>query len=39
MFLNLEKSDKKFYIPKDFCHSFKDYEGNPTNVIEQMDID
>jgi hypothetical protein len=39
MFLNLENSDKKFYIPKDFCNAFKDYDGNPTNVSEQMDID
>lgn len=39
MFLNLQLSEKKFYNPKDFCHAFKDYEGNPTNVSEQMDID
>jgi ubiquitin carboxyl-terminal hydrolase 9/24 len=39
MFLNLMNSDKKAYNPKSFCHSFKDYEGNPTNVSEQMDID
>ena len=32
-------SDKKAYSPKSFCMSFKDYEGNPTNVTEQMDID
>ncbi len=39
MFLNLRNSDKKFYNPKPFCHAFKDYDGNPTNVLEQMDID
>ncbi len=39
MFLNLEFSDRKFYNPKDFCHSFKNYEGQPTNVHEQMDIE
>ncbi len=39
MFLNLLNSDKKAYNPKSFCLSFKDYEGNPTNVNEQMDID
>ena len=22
-----------------FCHSFKDYDGNPTNVAIQMDVD
>ena len=39
MFLTLWHSDKKFYNPKDFCNAFKDYEGNPTNVTQQMDID
>ena len=39
MFMNLEYSDKKYYNPKAYCHSFKDYDGNPTNVVEQMDID
>lgn len=39
MFLNLQHSEKKFYNPKDFCHAIKDYEGNATNVAEQMDID
>lgn len=39
MLLNLQNSEKKYYNPRDFCHAFKDYEGNPTNVTEQMDID
>lgn len=25
--------------PKGFCHAFKDWEGNPTNVLEQMDVE
>jgi ubiquitin carboxyl-terminal hydrolase 9/24 len=33
MFMNLEYSEKKYYNPRPFCNSFKDYEGNPTNVI------
>jgi hypothetical protein len=37
--MNLEYSEKRYYNPKPFCNSFKDYEGNPTNVSEQMDID
>lgn len=37
--MNLMYSDKKAYNPKSFCLSFKDYEGNPTNVSQQMDID
>ncbi len=32
MFMNLIYSDKKAYNPKSFCISFKDYEGNSTNV-------
>ena len=32
LFMNLWQSDRKFYKPNDFCHAFKDYEGNPTNV-------
>ena len=39
MFLSLSFSETKYYNPQDFCYSFKDYEGNPTNVTEQMDID
>ena len=39
MFMNLMFSDRKAYNPKSFCMAFKDYEGNPTNVNEQMDID
>lgn len=25
--------------PKGYCHAFKDYEGNPVNVFEQMDVE
>jgi ubiquitin carboxyl-terminal hydrolase 9/24 len=25
--------------PKSYCHSFKDWEGQPVNVIEQMDVE
>ena len=39
MFYNLCFSEHKFYIPVDFCYAFKDYEGNPTKMNEQMDID
>ena len=31
-------SQKMYINPKAFCHSFKDFDGNPTNVIEQMDV-
>jgi ubiquitin carboxyl-terminal hydrolase 9/24 len=25
--------------PKSYCHAFKDWDGNPTNVLEQMDVE
>jgi hypothetical protein len=25
--------------PKGYCHALKDYDGNPTNVIVQMDVE
>ena len=37
MFYYLTYSDKKYYNPKSFVHSFKDYEGNPTNPNIQCD--
>jgi len=30
----MEMSDRSYFNPKDFCFSFKDFEGNPTNVRE-----
>ena len=30
------KSEKQYVNPKGFCHAFKDWEGQPTNVLEQM---
>jgi ubiquitin carboxyl-terminal hydrolase 9/24 len=34
MFIALNESEKQSYNPKGFCHAFKDYDGNPTNVYE-----
>jgi len=34
LFAGLLKSEKQYISPKAFCHSFKDWEGNPTNVLE-----
>lgn len=39
MFYNLMNSERKFYSPAGICHSLKNYDGEPTNVTEQMDID
>ena len=25
--------------PKSYCHAFKDWEGQPVNVFEQMDVE
>ena len=38
-FAYLSFSNKQYFNPSDFCHSFKDYDGNPTNIFEQMDAD
>jgi hypothetical protein len=32
LFGTLELSSKEYADPTDFCYSYKDYEGNPTNV-------
>lgn len=34
LFTGLLKSEKQYVSPKGFCHAFKDWEGNPTNVLE-----
>lgn len=39
LFAGLQKSEKQYVSPKGFCHAFKDWEGNPTNVLEQMDVE
>lgn len=36
---SLKRSQKQYYDPRSFCLAFKDYEGKPINVIEQMDVD
>eukprot|EP01083_Nonionella_stella_P103309 294895_1 len=33
----LQESEKQFCDPSSFCHSFKDFDGQPTNVSQQMD--
>ncbi|CAD8074991.1 unnamed protein product [Paramecium primaurelia] len=39
LFLALKYSQKQYHNPKKFCHAFKDLDGNPTNIFEQMDVD
>jgi ubiquitin C-terminal hydrolase len=37
MFTYLELTQRNEYNPIDFCHAFKDLDGNPTNVSIQQD--
>jgi ubiquitin carboxyl-terminal hydrolase 9/24 len=39
IFSALKESDKQYINPKAFTQSFKDWEGKPINVLEQMDVD
>lgn len=39
LFTGLLLSQKQYMNPKAWCHSFKDWDGNPTNVVEQMDVE
>ena len=39
MFVWLQHSHRKAYLPVDFCHAFKDWDGNPTNLYVQQDAD
>ena len=32
-------SQKMYVNPKKYCHAFKDWEGQPVNVFEQMDVE
>jgi hypothetical protein len=34
IFASLKESAKQYINPKDFCNAFKDWDGNPTNVME-----
>lgn len=38
-FLNLKFREIESYLNEDFFNAFKDYEGQPTNVEVQMDVD
>lgn len=39
LFAGLLKSERQYVNPKGFCHAFKDWEGQPTNVLEQVDVE
>ena len=37
MYTYLTYSNKSYFAPRDFCYSYKDFNGNPTNVRMQQD--
>lgn len=37
MFSHLQESEKAYYNAKGFCHAFKDWDGNPTDLLVQQD--
>ena len=37
--VSLQKSHQQYFDPRRFCMAYKDFEGNPVNVLEQMDVD
>ena len=39
IFAALRESEKQYFNPRGFTHAFKDWDGNPTNVLEQMDVE
>lgn len=39
LFAGLLLSQKMYVNPKNYCHAFKDWEGQPVNVFEQMDVE
>lgn len=38
MFAYLNKSEKQYFNPHQFCRNFKDWEGNPINTALQQDV-
>lgn len=38
MFANLQESEKQYYNPRSLCAAIKDWEGNPTDPLEQKDV-
>lgn len=39
MFSSLRSSERQYYSPRGFCAAFRDWEGRPVNVLQQMDAD
>lgn len=39
IFAFLHQSEQQYYNPQGFTNAFKDWDGQPTNVLIQMDVD
>lgn len=39
IFAHLQASEKQSYAPYGFCNAYKDWDGRPTNVHQQQDVD
>ena len=39
IFAFLNQSEQQYFNPQGFTNAFKDWDGNPTNVLIQMDVD
>ena len=37
MYYHLQFSQKKYFVPKEFCYSYKDFDGQPINTSIQED--
>ncbi len=37
LFGSLKFTDRKYYNPKEYCHSYKDWDNNPCDVRVQQD--
>ena len=39
IFGSLQESARQYVNPKDMCSAFKDWDDQPINVLEQMDVE
>eukprot|EP01130_Rhizamoeba_saxonica_P002958 TRINITY_DN1299_c0_g2_i1.p1 TRINITY_DN1299_c0_g2~~TRINITY_DN1299_c0_g2_i1.p1 ORF type:complete len:2014 (+),score=509.93 TRINITY_DN1299_c0_g2_i1:1-6042(+) len=37
LFAHLQESEKRYYDPISFCKTYKDFDGQPVNLMEQQD--
>ena len=35
----MKHTGSQFIDPRAFCHAYKDYDGQPVSVVQQMDVD